>query len=153
MTPCGSAGAAAVSGTTCVADGGIETVLIFDRGLDLPCFASFPLLADKDGRDELLRYFEPYARLAADRGLTADFDTPTWRANADWGAQLGYAAAELDQANKAGSGAARAGAGLGRRSGRDQGFSSPQREQTANDPAVGGMAAFSRIDAPVRLRR
>ena len=102
MTPCGSAGAAAVSGTTCVADGGIETVLIFDRGLDLPCFASFPLLADKDGRDELLRYFEPYARLAADRGLTAVFDTPTWRANADWGAQLGYAAAELDQANRQG---------------------------------------------------
>jgi S-methylmethionine-dependent homocysteine/selenocysteine methylase len=91
-----------VSGTTCVTDGGIETVLIFDRGLDLPCFASFPLLTDKDGRDELLRYFEPYARLAADRGLTAVFDTPTWRANADWGAQLGYAAAELDQANRQG---------------------------------------------------
>jgi len=91
-----------VSGTTCVTDGGIETVLIFDRGLDLPCFASFPLLTDKAGRDELLRYFEPYARLAADRGLTAVFDTPTWRANADWGAQLGYAAAELDQANRQG---------------------------------------------------
>jgi len=31
--------------------------------------------------------------------------------------------------------------------------SSPQRKQTANDSAVGGMAAFSRIDARVRLHR
>jgi S-methylmethionine-dependent homocysteine/selenocysteine methylase len=89
-----------LGGTTGVTDGGMETVLIFHRGLDLPCFASFPLLASPDGREELLRYFEPYARLAGERGLTAVFDTPTWRANADWGARLGYGADELDQANR-----------------------------------------------------
>jgi S-methylmethionine-dependent homocysteine/selenocysteine methylase len=89
-----------VGGTTCVTDGGIETVLIFHRGLDLPSFASFPLLASPQGREELLRYFEPYAKLAAERGLTAVFDTPTWRANADWGEGLGYGADELDQANR-----------------------------------------------------
>jgi S-methylmethionine-dependent homocysteine/selenocysteine methylase len=88
--------------TTCVTDGGIETVLIFHRGLDLPCFASFPLLDSREGREELLRYFEPYARLAGERGLTAVFDTPTWRANADWGSKLGYGAAELDEANRRG---------------------------------------------------
>jgi S-methylmethionine-dependent homocysteine/selenocysteine methylase len=86
--------------TTCVTDGGIETVLIFHRGLDLPSFASFPLLTTPDGREELRAYFEPYGRLAAERGLTAVFDTPTWRANADWGETLGYGAAELDEANR-----------------------------------------------------
>jgi homocysteine S-methyltransferase len=89
-----------VGATTCVTDGGIETVLIFHGGLDLPCFASFPLLASPEGREELLRYFEPYAKLAADRGLTAVFDTPTWRANADWGAKLGYGTTELGQVNR-----------------------------------------------------
>jgi S-methylmethionine-dependent homocysteine/selenocysteine methylase len=89
-----------VGGTTCVTDGGIETVLIFHRGLDLPSFASFPLLSTPEGTEELCRYFEPYAQLAAERGLTAFFDTPTWRANGDWGAQLGYGAAELDEANR-----------------------------------------------------
>jgi hypothetical protein len=90
-----------VGGTTCVTDGGIETVLIFHRGLDLPSFACFPLLSTPEGTEELLRrYFEPYAQPAAERGLTAVFDTPTWRANADWGAQLGYGAAGLDGANR-----------------------------------------------------
>ena len=50
-----------------------------------------------EGREELGRYFEPYVRVAADRGVTAVFDTPTWRANADWGAKLGYGPAELDE--------------------------------------------------------
>jgi len=89
-----------LGGTTCVTDGGIETVLIFHGGLELPCFASFPLLASPEGHRALLQYFEPYAQLAGERGLTAVFDTPTWRANADWGARLGYGAEELDQANR-----------------------------------------------------
>ena len=53
-----------------------------------------------EGREELGRYFEPYVRVAADRGVTAVFDTPTWRANADWGAKLGYGPAELDEVNR-----------------------------------------------------
>jgi len=83
-----------------VADGGMETVLIFHRGLDLPCFASFPLLETPEGRDELRRYYAPYVELAAERGLTAILDTPTWRANADWGAKLGYSAERLAEVNR-----------------------------------------------------
>jgi S-methylmethionine-dependent homocysteine/selenocysteine methylase len=79
-----------LGGAVCVTDGGMETVLHFHRGIDLPYFASFPLLATPDGTEELRRYFDPYAALAAERGLTAVLDTPTWRANADWGAKLGY---------------------------------------------------------------
>ena len=34
-------------------DGGLETTLIFKRGIDLPLFAAFTLLADEDGRRAL----------------------------------------------------------------------------------------------------
>ena len=48
-------------------DGGIETVLIFHEGLDLPQFAAFDLLKDDEGTAALRRYYEPYAALARDR--------------------------------------------------------------------------------------
>ena len=50
-------------------DGGLETTLIFHRGLDLPCFAAFDLLKDDAGRDELRAYFAPYVALARERGV------------------------------------------------------------------------------------
>jgi homocysteine S-methyltransferase len=90
------------SGATCITDGGMETVLAFHRGIDLPCFASFPLLMSDEGRHELRTYFEPFATLAQERGVGLVLDTPTWRANADWGAQLGYDAAELAEVNRTG---------------------------------------------------
>ena len=71
-------------------DGGIETVLLFHEGFDLPCFASFPLLEHEPGRAALRRYFEPFLDTAQERGIPFVLDTATWRANPDWGAQLGY---------------------------------------------------------------
>jgi S-methylmethionine-dependent homocysteine/selenocysteine methylase len=71
-------------------DGGIETVLLFHEGFDLPCFASFPLLEQEGGRAALRRYFEPFLDTARELGLPFVLDTATWRANPDWGAQLGY---------------------------------------------------------------
>ena len=50
-------------------DGGIETTLIYHRGLDLPAFAAFDLLKDDAGTDELRRYYTPYAMLARDSGV------------------------------------------------------------------------------------
>jgi homocysteine S-methyltransferase len=89
-----------LAGSMCVADGGMETVLIFHRGLNLPCFASFPLLDSAEGRAELRRYYEPFVKLAAERGLAVILDTPTWRANEDWGARLGYSAGDLARVNR-----------------------------------------------------
>ena len=43
-------------------DGGIETTLIFHRGIDLPLFAAFALLDDEQGRETLRDYYEPYLR-------------------------------------------------------------------------------------------
>jgi homocysteine S-methyltransferase len=80
----------------------METVLVFHRGIDLPCFAAFPLLETDEGRRELRSYFEPFVQVARERGIGLVLDTPTWRANADWGAQLGYGADELAEVNRKG---------------------------------------------------
>lgn len=80
-------------------DGGIETTLIFNEGVELPYFASFHLLKDEAGTNVLRRYFTRYAELAASRGLGAVLESPTWRANYDWAAKLGYDAAALAEAN------------------------------------------------------
>ncbi|WP_407527787.1 homocysteine S-methyltransferase family protein [Methylobacterium oryzisoli] len=84
-----------------LADGGLETTLVFLEGIDLPCFAAFPLLASEDGRARLARYFAPYADLARRYRTGLMLDTPTWRANPDWGARLGMAAGDLDAINRA----------------------------------------------------
>jgi homocysteine S-methyltransferase len=82
-------------------DGGLETTLIFHRGLELPCFAAFDLLKDDSGRDELRAYFEAYVALAREHGVGFVLDTVTWRANPDWAGRLGYSLDDLDAANRA----------------------------------------------------
>lgn len=81
-------------------DGGIETTLIFDDGIDLPDFAAFALLDEDAGRAALVRYFERYAQIAARSGVGAVLETPTWRASSDWGARQGYDTADLDRVNR-----------------------------------------------------
>lgn len=81
-------------------DGGLETYLVFDEGIELPCFASFPLLDQAKGHDLLSSYFARYMKIAADRGLGFVLDTATWRANTDWAAKLGYDAANTARINR-----------------------------------------------------
>ncbi len=83
-----------------VTDGGLETDLLFHHGVDLPEFAAFPLVADADGARLLERYYREYIAIAAaaDAGLV--LETPTWRANPDWAAKLGYGTAALDRINR-----------------------------------------------------
>jgi homocysteine S-methyltransferase len=81
-------------------DGGLETTLVFLDGMTLPDFASFPLLASEDGRSHLDRYFVPYLDLAEQTGTGFVLDTPTWRANPDWGARLGCDEATLAEVNR-----------------------------------------------------
>lgn len=81
-------------------DGGAETTLLFDDGIDLPDFAAFPLLDDPDGHAALTRYFERYAGIAERDGAGIVLETATWRASPDWAARLGYDEARLDAANR-----------------------------------------------------
>jgi S-methylmethionine-dependent homocysteine/selenocysteine methylase len=82
-------------------DGGLETTLVFHHGIELPAFAAFPLLDSADGRATLRDYFAPYLATAREQGAGFLLDTATWRANRDWGPQLGYDDAGLDRINRA----------------------------------------------------
>ena len=84
-----------------VTDGGIETDLIFHHGIELPIFAAFPLLEDADHRISLCRYWDEYVVIARELGAGLVIDTPTWRANPDWAARLGYSPERLDAVNRA----------------------------------------------------
>src|SRR5262245_61637773 len=81
-------------------DGGLETTLIFHQGVELPCFASFDLLRSKDGTARLRDYYRSYLDIAARDGRGFILDSPTWRANADWGAKLGYCDTALEAVNR-----------------------------------------------------
>jgi S-methylmethionine-dependent homocysteine/selenocysteine methylase len=83
-----------------ITDGGMETTLIFRQGLDLPHFAAFVLLDDPDGIDALRDYYRSYIEIAQGRGVGIVLDTPTWRANQDWGEKLGYDADALADVNR-----------------------------------------------------
>jgi S-methylmethionine-dependent homocysteine/selenocysteine methylase len=81
-------------------DGGIETTLIFQEGLELPDFAAFDLLKRPAGAAALRKYFRTYAALAERYASGLILESATWRARADWGARLGYDKRALADANQ-----------------------------------------------------
>jgi S-methylmethionine-dependent homocysteine/selenocysteine methylase len=89
-----------LNGDLFITDGGLETTLIFQRGIDLPEFAAFDLLKDEDGTNEIRRYFESYLELAKEHGAGFVLESPTWRASSRWGTELGYSAEELAEINR-----------------------------------------------------
>jgi S-methylmethionine-dependent homocysteine/selenocysteine methylase len=91
-----------LSGETFITDGGMETTFIFAEGIALPDFASFILLEDPTGLDVLRAYYRSYLEIAAQHGVGIVLDTPTWRANPDWGERLGYSVAELADVDRRG---------------------------------------------------
>lgn len=83
-----------------ITDSGLETTLIYHDGMELPCFASFPLLETEAGRRRLREYFETHIRIARRTGAGYLLESPTWRANRDWGHKLGYSPQRLAQVNR-----------------------------------------------------
>lgn len=81
-------------------DGGLETTLIFHHGYDLPAFAAFDLFRKPEGYAVLRDYYLDYLRQARAHGTGFILESPTWRANRDWGRQLGYSPAELTEINR-----------------------------------------------------
>jgi homocysteine S-methyltransferase len=77
-------------GTTVVTDAGLETWLLFQRGVDLPAFAAYPLAATDDGRATLTEYLQHFTAIAASVGAAPVLDAATWRANPDWADALGH---------------------------------------------------------------
>ena len=87
-------------GSLWLTDAGAETALIFHQGVDLPGFATFPLLESETGRAALREYIEPFLGLARERNAGFVLGTATWRANPDWGTELGYDEAALEAVNR-----------------------------------------------------
>ena len=82
-----------------VTDAGLETDLIFNRGVELPEFAAFDLLGRDGGKQILRDYFDPFVAIARAHNAGLIIDTVTWRANPDWARKIGYSDAELRAAN------------------------------------------------------
>lgn len=89
-----------LSGDLFLTDGGMETTLIFHEGLELPLFAAFDLMKSDEGREALRKYFRPYASLAKRYEVGFILESPTWRANPDWGKKLGYSSQALADVNR-----------------------------------------------------
>lgn len=89
-----------LDGALFLTDGGLETVLIFHEGIDLPEFAAFDLLKDDAGTRSLRDYYRPYLALARERALGFVLESPTWRANPRWAKAIGYDLDELDTFNR-----------------------------------------------------
>lgn len=89
-----------LDGTPFTSDGGLETTLIFHEGVSLPYFAAFDLLKDETGVALLRRIYSRYLDIARKYAMGIVLDTPTWRANPDWGERLGYDTRRLAEANR-----------------------------------------------------
>ena len=91
---------ARIDGQLLLTDGGLETVMVFLEGLELPHFASFSLFDSAAGRDALHRYYMGFLTEASVQQAGFVLDTATWRASAGWGATMGLEAARIDEVNR-----------------------------------------------------
>ena len=89
-----------LSGDIFLADGGVETDLIFNHGVEIREFAAHTLLPIPQGRAALSRYFEGFLALANQQNTGFILDTVTWKAHRHWAAQLGVTDDELKAANE-----------------------------------------------------
>lgn len=81
-------------------DGGLETDMIFNKGFELPAFASHTLLHSAVGRRALRAYYVSYLELAAECGTGFILDTVTWRAQREFADILMTSPGALREANE-----------------------------------------------------
>ena len=81
---------------------GTGTDLIFNHGIELPGFASFPLLEKPETRAVLAGQMNALVELAGEMQMGCILDAPTWMANEDRAAPLGYDAQRLVGVNRDG---------------------------------------------------
>jgi S-methylmethionine-dependent homocysteine/selenocysteine methylase len=85
---------------TYLTDAGLETDIVFNRGIELPHFASITLLRSGSGRAALEDYFRGFLDLAARVGTGIVLESATWRASPDWAQPLGLSVEGLDALNR-----------------------------------------------------
>jgi S-methylmethionine-dependent homocysteine/selenocysteine methylase len=79
---------------------GMETDLLFTQDVDLPGFASYPLLQSDEGRAHLNRYARDLIVLGKKHSVGVILESATWVANRDRGAAIGYLPEQLGDLNK-----------------------------------------------------
>ncbi|MBE1527388.1 S-methylmethionine-dependent homocysteine/selenocysteine methylase [Sphingopyxis sp. OAS728] len=82
-------------------DAGLETDILFNKGIDLPLFSSATLFTSDEGVDALEAYYRGFLDLARTKGTGLILESATWRASPDWAEPLGFSLAELDGLNGA----------------------------------------------------
>jgi S-methylmethionine-dependent homocysteine/selenocysteine methylase len=100
MSPCYRHNLPQLSADFFLADGGLETTLMFHEGLELPHLASIAIVHQQQGIDAIRRYCQNYIDIARKHQVGISFDTTTWRASSDWGEKLGYTPDQLAEANR-----------------------------------------------------
>lgn len=80
----------------CLTDAGLETDILFNRGIDLPHFSAITLFQSEEGKSALLDYYRGFLDLAARKQVGFILESATWRASPDWAAPLGLTMEELD---------------------------------------------------------
>jgi homocysteine S-methyltransferase len=83
-----------------LADAGLESDMIFNKGFDLPCFSSLMLMRTAEGRAASEAYFREFLELARRTGTGCLLETATWRASSDWAEPLGLSQDELARLNR-----------------------------------------------------
>ncbi len=82
-------------------DAGLETDILFNKGIDLPLFSSVTLFTSDAGQDVLEAYYRDFLDLARRMGTGLILESATWRASPDWAVPLGFSVDELDALNGA----------------------------------------------------
>lgn len=78
---------------------GMDTELLYRHGIDLPGFASYPLLAKPETRELIRQYYCDLIDLARENNVGVLLDSVTWVANRDRAAKLGISQSELKRYN------------------------------------------------------
>ena len=84
-----------LSSETYMTDGGLETDLIFNKGINLPEFSAFYLLKSSEGKQTLKKYYQDYLVIAKNKCNGFILEAPTYRANPDWIVKIGFQLEDL----------------------------------------------------------
>lgn len=82
-------------------DAGLETDILFNKGIDLPHFSSVTLFTSDESLGVLEAYYRDFLDLARRMGTGLVLESATWRASPDWAGPLGFSPDELDRLNGA----------------------------------------------------
>ncbi|CAF4637982.1 unnamed protein product [Rotaria sp. Silwood2] len=89
-----------LSDTFFTTEGGLETVLIYEEGVELPDFAAFHLLEDEARCEWIRNYLRSFFNIARKHNVGFISESVTWRANPDWMRKLGYSDQDLISVNR-----------------------------------------------------